>query len=177
MVEDGQNDFVHVLPQAQVNLLLLFQSVDQLGDTQRKKSSPDQSSGFVRHSKTASISLQQTNLIPGSVVDLRCQTLSFSFDGKAGLVQTQAEDLSVQVVVLVPQFVVLLWKHNVNSCKAVLVFVRYVSIEYRLLLYVILHLLARYSLYFHLATDTTAFHSSFFRVCAKVLLSRKFSQQ
>lgn len=49
MVEDGQNDFVHVLPQTQVNLLLLFQSVDQLGDTQRKKSSQNQFSDFVRH--------------------------------------------------------------------------------------------------------------------------------
>lgn len=37
MVEDGQNNFVHVLPQTQVNLLLLFQSVDQLRDTERKK--------------------------------------------------------------------------------------------------------------------------------------------
>lgn len=37
MVQDGQNDFVHVLPQAQVNLLLLLQSIHQLGDTQREK--------------------------------------------------------------------------------------------------------------------------------------------
>lgn len=37
VVENGQNNFVHVLPQTQVNLLLLFQSVDQLRDTQRKK--------------------------------------------------------------------------------------------------------------------------------------------
>lgn len=49
MVEDGQDDFVHVLPQTQVNLLLLFQSIDQLGDTQRKKRLQNQSSGFVRH--------------------------------------------------------------------------------------------------------------------------------
>lgn len=32
MVEDGQNDFVHVLPQTQVDLLLLLQSVDKLRD-------------------------------------------------------------------------------------------------------------------------------------------------
>lgn len=37
MVQDGQNDFVHVLPQTQVNLLLLFQRVYQLGDTQRER--------------------------------------------------------------------------------------------------------------------------------------------
>lgn len=34
MVEDGQNDFVHVLPQAQVDLLLLLQGVHQLRDRQ-----------------------------------------------------------------------------------------------------------------------------------------------
>lgn len=52
MVEDGQNDFVHVLSQTQVNLLLLFQSIDQLGDTQRKKKKKreqNQFSGFVTH--------------------------------------------------------------------------------------------------------------------------------
>lgn len=48
MVEDGQDDFVHVLPQTQVNLLLLFQSIDQLRDRQRKKSLQNQLSGFVR---------------------------------------------------------------------------------------------------------------------------------
>lgn len=47
MVEDGQNDFVHVLPQTQVNLLLLFQSIDQLEDTKRKNSSQNQFSGIV----------------------------------------------------------------------------------------------------------------------------------
>lgn len=38
MVEDSQDDLVHVLPQTQVNLLLLFQSINQLGDTRKKKS-------------------------------------------------------------------------------------------------------------------------------------------
>lgn len=36
MVEDGQNDFVHVLPQAQVDLLLLLQSIDQLRVIERE---------------------------------------------------------------------------------------------------------------------------------------------
>lgn len=105
MVEDGQDDFVHVLPQTQVNLLLLFQSIDQLGDRQGKEGSQKSAQ---RVCQTACISVQQAYLIPGSIVDLRCQTLSFSFDWETGLVQTQAEDLSVQVIVLVPQFMVLL---------------------------------------------------------------------
>lgn len=55
MVEDGQDDFVHVLPQTQVNLLLLFQSVDQLGDRQGKESSQK---SVQRVCQTASISVQ-----------------------------------------------------------------------------------------------------------------------
>ena len=35
MVENGQNDFVHVLPQTQVDLLLLLQSIDQLKETEK----------------------------------------------------------------------------------------------------------------------------------------------
>lgn len=39
MVKNGQNDFVHVLPQTQVDLLLLLQSIDQLRDTESEKCS------------------------------------------------------------------------------------------------------------------------------------------
>lgn len=42
MVENGQNDFVHVLPQTQVDLLLLLQSVDQLRDRGGKRRSQDE---------------------------------------------------------------------------------------------------------------------------------------
>lgn len=55
MVEDGQDDFVHVLPQTQVNLLLLFQSIDQLGERQGKKSSQK---SVQRVCQTACISVQ-----------------------------------------------------------------------------------------------------------------------
>lgn len=55
MVEDGQDDFVHVLPQTQVNLLLLFQSIDQLGDRQGKEGSQK---SVQRVCQTASISVQ-----------------------------------------------------------------------------------------------------------------------
>lgn len=37
MVKNGQNDFVHVLPQTQVYLLLLFQSIYQLRHTEEKR--------------------------------------------------------------------------------------------------------------------------------------------
>lgn len=52
----------------------------------------------------------RTDLVLGGVVDLGGQALSFGLAGEQvlGLVQTQAEDLSVQVVVLVPQLEVLL---------------------------------------------------------------------
>lgn len=36
MVDDGQNDFVHVLSQTQVDLLLLLQGVHQLRDSVRR---------------------------------------------------------------------------------------------------------------------------------------------
>lgn len=49
MVKNGQNNFVHVLPQTQVNLLLLFQSVDQLRDTQRKKRFQNEFSCISKH--------------------------------------------------------------------------------------------------------------------------------
>lgn len=37
MVKNGQDDFVHVLPQTQVDLLLLLQSIDQLRETENEK--------------------------------------------------------------------------------------------------------------------------------------------
>lgn len=79
MVQDGQNDFVHVLPQTQVNLLLLLQSIDQLRDTEGEEFFKICSAVLFRASAI-------TDLIPGSVVNLSCQTLSFSFDRKTGLV-------------------------------------------------------------------------------------------
>lgn len=36
VIKNGQNDFVHVLPQTQVYLLLLLQSIDQLRARQRE---------------------------------------------------------------------------------------------------------------------------------------------
>lgn len=53
---------------------------------------------------------RQTDLILGGVVDLSGQALSLGLTGEQvlGLVQTQAENLSVQVVVLIPQLEVLL---------------------------------------------------------------------
>lgn len=55
-----------------------------------------------------------TDLVSGGVVDLSSQTLGLGLTGEEvfGLVQTQTEDLSVQVVVLVSQLVVLLWRSN-----------------------------------------------------------------
>lgn len=37
VIKNGQNDFVHVLPQTQVYLLLLLQSIDQLRARQRER--------------------------------------------------------------------------------------------------------------------------------------------
>lgn len=53
---------------------------------------------------------RQTDLILGGVVDLSGQALSLGLTGEQvlGLVQTQAENLSVQVVILIPQLEVLL---------------------------------------------------------------------
>lgn len=66
---------------------------------------------------TPIIHQRQTDLIPGSIVDLSCQALSLGLTGKQvlSLVQTQAENLSVQVVVLIPQLMVLLRKQKDNS--------------------------------------------------------------
>lgn len=62
----------------------------------------------------AAIHKQKTNLILGGVVDLSGETLSFSVAGEQvlNLVQAQAEDLSIQVVILIPQLVVLLRKNK-----------------------------------------------------------------
>lgn len=53
---------------------------------------------------------RRTDLVLGGVVDLGRQALSLGLAGEQvlGLVQTQAEDLGVQVVVLIPQLKVLL---------------------------------------------------------------------
>lgn len=114
MVENGQNDFVHVLPQTQVDLLLLLQSIDQLRGTEREKC-------MMRWAVTSNVSItpvhqQQTNLISGSIVDLSCQALSLGLAGKQALsfIQTQAENLSVQVVVLIPQLMVFLRRQKDN---------------------------------------------------------------
>lgn len=37
VIKNGQNDFVHVLPQTQVDLLLLLQSIDQLREGGRER--------------------------------------------------------------------------------------------------------------------------------------------
>jgi len=57
---------------------------------------------------------RRADLVPGRVVDLGRQALGLGVAGEQvlGLVQTQAEDLSVQVVVLIPQLVVLLQEEN-----------------------------------------------------------------
>lgn len=53
---------------------------------------------------------RQTDLVLGGVVDLSGQALSLGLAGEQvlGLVQTQAEDFGIQVVVLIPQLKVLL---------------------------------------------------------------------
>lgn len=72
MVQDGQDDFVHILPEADVYLLLFFQGLHQL--------------------------------ISRGAVYLRGQGLGFRLGGKQvlGLVETDAEDLAVQLLVLLP---------------------------------------------------------------------------
>ena len=64
-----------------------------------------------------SIHRQLTHLVPGGVVDLGGQALGLGLTGEQvlRLVQTQTENLSVQVVVLVPQLVVLLREQTENS--------------------------------------------------------------
>ncbi len=53
---------------------------------------------------------QQTNLISRCIVNLRCQALSLGLAGKQifRLIQTQTKNLSIEVIVLIPQLVVLL---------------------------------------------------------------------
>lgn len=62
---------------------------------------------------------QRTHLVFGSVIDLGCQALGLGVAGEQVLsfVQTQTENLSVQVVVLVPQLVVLLKKQEETGMK------------------------------------------------------------
>lgn len=58
----------------------------------------------------APVHQQQTDLVSGGIVNLSCQALSLGLAGKQALrfIQAQAENLSVQVVVLIPQLMVLL---------------------------------------------------------------------
>lgn len=64
-----------------------------------------------------SIYQQHTHLVPGGVVNLSCKALGLGLAGKQvlSLVQTQTENLSVQVVVLIPQLMVFLKKQKDNS--------------------------------------------------------------
>lgn len=117
MVENGQNDFVHVLPQTQVDLLLLLQSIYQLRETERQKCIRR---AVISRVNNTSVHQQQANLVSGCVVNLGSQALSLGMTGKQvlGLIQTQTEDLSVQVVVLIPQLMILLQKQTENiSCE------------------------------------------------------------
>lgn len=119
MVQNGQNDFVHVLPQAQVDLLLLLQSVDQLRVIEREREERERHE--MRWAVTSNVNntpvhQQQTDLVSGGIVNLSCQALSLGLAGKQALrfIQAQAENLSVQVVVLIPQLMVLLRRQKDN---------------------------------------------------------------
>lgn len=63
----------------------------------------------------------QTYLISWCIVNLSCQALSFGLTGKQvlRLIQTQTENLSIKVVVLIPELMVLLGKKKHNSQRGV----------------------------------------------------------
>lgn len=64
---------------------------------------------------------QQTYLISWCIVNLSCQALSFGLTGKQvlSLIQTQTENLSIKVIVLIPELMVLLGKEKHNSQRGV----------------------------------------------------------
>ena len=131
VIKNGQNDFVHVLPQTQVYLLLLLQSINQLRakewerEREREKEkekrkraragekewSASDERPFQNVSSTP-VHQQQTYLISWCIVNLSCQALSFGLTRKQvlSLIQTQTENLSIKVIVLIPELMVLLGK-------------------------------------------------------------------
>lgn len=56
-------------------------------------------------------------LIARCCVDFSSQRLGFGLGGKEvlGLIQAEAQDLPIQVIVLVPQFVILLWEQSKST--------------------------------------------------------------
>lgn len=132
VIKNGQNDFVHVLPQTQVYLLLLLQSIDQLRarqreserEREREKEEKEWNASDERQFQNVSgtpIHQQQTYLISWCIVNLSCQALSFGLTGKQvlSLIQTQTENLSIKVIVLIPELMVLLGKEKHNSQRGV----------------------------------------------------------
>lgn len=117
MVKNGQNDFVHVLPQTQIDLLLFLQSIYQLRERERETDTQKNLRMIaIPNIIITFIHQQHTNLVSGCVVNLGCQALGLSMTGKQvlSLVQAQTENLSVQVIILIPQLMVLLWKQIKN---------------------------------------------------------------
>lgn len=88
MVKNGQNDFVHVLSQTQVDLLLLLQSIYELRKRDGQKSI--RKAVISKHCITCTHQ-QHTNLVSRCVVNLGGQALGLGMTGKQvlGLVQTQ----------------------------------------------------------------------------------------
>lgn len=132
VIKNGQNDFVHVLPQTQVYLLLLLQSIHQLRarqreserEREREKEEKEWNASDERQFQNVSgtpIHQQQTYLISWCIVNLSCQALSFGLTGKQvlSLIQTQTENLSIKVIVLIPELMVLLGKEKHNSQRGV----------------------------------------------------------
>lgn len=56
-------------------------------------------------------------LIARCCVDFCSQRLGFGLGGKEvlGLIQAEAQDLPIQVIVLIPQFVILLWEQSKST--------------------------------------------------------------
>lgn len=100
VVQDGQNDLVHVLPQTQVDLLLLLQGLHQLREGRVSVFTADiDGTRLLSENWTgrAASAVCVQYLISGGVVYFRSDGLSLGLRSKQrlGFIEAEAEDLAV----------------------------------------------------------------------------------